>query len=323
MESAKLSGALLVWKGSPLAFAEPGSSDAAAGNESFSAGAAVPERSARGSRFNSKSFLLVAIGAAALAVSGTVELGLRTVGEKTAVPAMASVPATVKPAPEAADRRVQPLPIGPMAAAPPNNGSGWSEQPGQRAVVTRAAGASAAAIAAAKPPTARPAATPAAASASVKPPVARPATPAAAIAAVKPPTTTAGNLSASAATAAPKAADKPAPVATVQPSTGIVTVAVADRAEWRGRGDALFAAGDLDPARQFYQLAAEAGDAQAALQLGETYDPAFLAQVHMAGKLGNPATAAHWYQRATKLGAPGAEVLLQAVMADASPAASE
>jgi TPR repeat protein len=89
----------------------------------------------------------------------------------------------------------------------------------------------------------------------------------------------------------------------------------------RKRGDALFAAGDLAPARKFYELAADAGDSQAALQLGESYDPAFLAEAKIAGERGDPATAGYWYQRASKLGAPGAEILLKAVMTNARPPA--
>jgi hypothetical protein len=43
------------------------------------------------------------------------------------------------------------------------------------------------------------------------------------------------------------------------------------------RGDALVAA------RLFYEFAADAGNAQAALRLGQTYDPAFLAKAQLRG----------------------------------------
>src|ERR1043166_139234 len=53
------------------------------------------------------------------------------------------------------------------------------------------------------------------------------------------------------------------------------------------RGDALIAKGDLASARLFYERAAEASDGQAALRLGESYDPAFLAQAHLSGVRGD------------------------------------
>jgi hypothetical protein len=91
------------------------------------------------------------------------------------------------------------------------------------------------------------------------------------------------------------------------------------------RGDALFGAGDVSSARLYYQRAAEAGDAQAALRLGETHDPAFLAQIRFIGPLGNPEMAVYWYKRAQELGAPEAAILLEAIgkpgASDAPPGA--
>jgi hypothetical protein len=77
------------------------------------------------------------------------------------------------------------------------------------------------------------------------------------------------------------------------------------------RGDALIAKGDLASARLFYERAAEAGDGQAALRLGESYDPAFLAQAHLSGVRGDAVAAARWYRRARELGITEAETLLQ------------
>ena len=77
------------------------------------------------------------------------------------------------------------------------------------------------------------------------------------------------------------------------------------------RGDALIAKGDLASARLFYERAAEAGDGQAALRLGESYDPAFLAQAHLSGVRGDALAAARWYRRARELGITEAETLLQ------------
>jgi hypothetical protein len=84
------------------------------------------------------------------------------------------------------------------------------------------------------------------------------------------------------------------------------------------RGDALFGAGDIFSARLYYERAAEAGDAQAALRLGETHDPAFLARIRFVGALGNGATAAFWYKRAQELGAPEAAILLEALSGDST-----
>lgn len=84
------------------------------------------------------------------------------------------------------------------------------------------------------------------------------------------------------------------------------------------RGDALFGLGDLSSARLFYERAARAGDAQAALRLGETYDPAFLVRIRFMGASGNASVAAYWYQRASELGAPDARMLLEAISAENS-----
>jgi len=77
------------------------------------------------------------------------------------------------------------------------------------------------------------------------------------------------------------------------------------------RGDALIAKGDVASARLFYERAAEAGDGPAALRLGESYDPAFLAQAHLSGVRGDAVVAARWYRRARELGVTEAETLLQ------------
>jgi TPR repeat protein len=81
------------------------------------------------------------------------------------------------------------------------------------------------------------------------------------------------------------------------------------------RGDALFGNGDIVSARLFYERAAEGGDAQAALRLGETYDPAFLARARLNGVHGDAAAAARWYRHALGLGAAEAEILLTDVAA--------
>jgi TPR repeat protein len=83
--------------------------------------------------------------------------------------------------------------------------------------------------------------------------------------------------------------------------------------ELLARGDALFGLGDLVSARLFYERAAYGGDPKAAVQLGETYDPSFLARARLSGVSGDALLAVYWYQRARELGAPEAEILLRAI----------
>jgi hypothetical protein len=73
------------------------------------------------------------------------------------------------------------------------------------------------------------------------------------------------------------------------------------------RGNSFFRNGDIASARLFYQRAADAGDARAALRMGETYDPAFLGRGRRRGVRGDQAEARLWYGLALGLGAPEAE----------------
>lgn len=68
------------------------------------------------------------------------------------------------------------------------------------------------------------------------------------------------------------------------------------------RGDGFLKAGDIASARLFYERAANAGDGAAALYLGATFDPGFLARAGIRGILGDPAQASYWYRRARDLG---------------------
>ena len=71
------------------------------------------------------------------------------------------------------------------------------------------------------------------------------------------------------------------------------------------RGDWLFATGDVAWARLLYERAAGAGEAQAAVRLGETFDPHYLHYAHLRGVHGNPGMAMFWYRHARGLGANG------------------
>ena len=79
------------------------------------------------------------------------------------------------------------------------------------------------------------------------------------------------------------------------------------------RGDALLGIGDIASARLFYERAADAGNAQAAIRLGGTFDPSFLAQARLNGVRGDPAVALKWYKRARDLGASEADILVLSI----------
>lgn len=69
--------------------------------------------------------------------------------------------------------------------------------------------------------------------------------------------------------------------------------------------------GDIASARLFYERAAAAGDARAALALGNSFNPAFLRRLGVLGMEGDAAAAARWYRRARALGDPDAEKALK------------
>jgi hypothetical protein len=121
-------------------------------------------------------------------------------------------------------------------------------------------------------------------------------------------------LAAAPAPTTPDAAVTTAPFA-ADPSTAKPRLSAADAAAFLARGDALFSAGDVDAARLFYQRAAEAGEAEAAIRLGETFDPTFLDHLHLRGIPGNVEAALTWYRRARDLGSAEAEVLLNSLQA--------
>ena len=72
------------------------------------------------------------------------------------------------------------------------------------------------------------------------------------------------------------------------------------------KGEQLLAAGDVVAARVAFQRAAEAGDGNAAVALGGTYDPTELAKRGVVGMSADVAKARSWYQKAEKFGSPAA-----------------
>ena len=85
----------------------------------------------------------------------------------------------------------------------------------------------------------------------------------------------------------------------------VPTFSGAEMAGLLARGDWLFATGDVATARLLYERAADAGEAQAAVRLGETFDPVYLDGSHLRGLHGDPDMAVFWYRHARDLGATG------------------
>lgn len=119
---------------------------------------------------------------------------------------------------------------------------------------------------------------------------------------------------ASAMILAPGAA--PAPVERAGPAGPIAPPALS--AEDRERvlkllkdGDQQMAQGNIAAARVVYELAADAGFAQAAMALAGTYDAAELARLGVRGIQPNAQEAKRWYERARQLGSSDAETRLQ------------
>jgi TPR repeat protein len=72
------------------------------------------------------------------------------------------------------------------------------------------------------------------------------------------------------------------------------------------RGRAILSTGDVAGARAFLRRAAEHNDPQAALALGETYDPEMLKRLGVIKFNADVALAREWYRRAADLGSSAA-----------------
>ena len=68
------------------------------------------------------------------------------------------------------------------------------------------------------------------------------------------------------------------------------------------QGDEFIRAGDVVAARMVFQRAAQAGEADAAMAVGATYDPIILAKLAVVGVAPDGDKARAWYQRAESLG---------------------
>lgn len=76
------------------------------------------------------------------------------------------------------------------------------------------------------------------------------------------------------------------------------------------RGRDFMGAGDISAARVAFSRLADAGIADAAFALANTYDPTYLAGHHVMGVQGDRATARTWYERAKELGSAEAAQML-------------
>jgi hypothetical protein len=104
-----------------------------------------------------------------------------------------------------------------------------------------------------------------------------------------------------------------APTAQKPTASSEPRLTAAETAALLSRGDSLFSVGDVASARLYYERAAEAGNGDAALRLGETYDPTFLERAKLRAIKGDLKTAAFWYRRAKELGVAEADILLKGI----------
>lgn len=88
----------------------------------------------------------------------------------------------------------------------------------------------------------------------------------------------------------------------VAPAPASQHISTQEIAELLARGDTLLRQGDITSARLFYERAANAGDGQAALRLGATFDPAFRGWDVLRGASSDASDARLWYRRARDLG---------------------
>lgn len=79
-------------------------------------------------------------------------------------------------------------------------------------------------------------------------------------------------------------------------------------------GEAALRTGDITTARLYFERATEAENPQAALRLGNTYDPAFLAMAGLKGVHSDAAVAERWYRYAQALGSAEATTALASLV---------
>jgi len=98
------------------------------------------------------------------------------------------------------------------------------------------------------------------------------------------------------------------PAAAVAP---VPQLTAGELATLMARGRRFIESGDFSSARPVYRRAAEAGYAEAAIALGETYDPQTLLERGAVGMSSNVEQARHWYERARDMGSLEAPTRLE------------
>lgn len=79
------------------------------------------------------------------------------------------------------------------------------------------------------------------------------------------------------------------------------------------QGQLVLSQGQVASARLLFRRAADAGAADAALHLGDTFDPHRLRTLGVRGVAGDIELAIRWYEKADELGAPEAKARLLAI----------
>jgi len=119
-----------------------------------------------------------------------------------------------------------------------------------------------------------------------------------------------GSLPGDASVANSALVSPPAPVLAVRPQAQrapeLPPEAKARAERLLAKGEEYFASGNIAAARDFFERAADAGLALAALRLAATYDPAELLRADAKGVVADRTLARKWYERARELGAPEA-----------------
>ncbi len=105
--------------------------------------------------------------------------------------------------------------------------------------------------------------------------------------------------------ALPVAAPAPAPPTPAPPP--VRRIEAGELAGLLKRAKSLIATGDIAAARLLLERAADAQEANAALMLAQTYDPAVLGTPDARSIQPDPAMARAWYQKAARFGSPDAQ----------------
>jgi TPR repeat protein len=80
------------------------------------------------------------------------------------------------------------------------------------------------------------------------------------------------------------------------------------------QGKAMLSIGDISAARLLFARAAESENGEAALALGDTYNPVFLAEHGVVGPQADLELAKAWYRKALAFGEPRARERLAGSM---------